>query len=220
VKLLHNEAAIEQRERAQREQLRAAGDALDVSALPSFGFSHRSLMWWGTLGLMAIEGTVFAIAVVGYFYLRAHAAEWPTGAPPPALLWGTLNTAILLASLWPNHWTKQAAERLDLRRVRIGLVVCLAFAVAFLVVRVFEFRNLNVGWDPNAYGSIVWMLLALHTLHQLTDFYDTAVLAALMHTGPLEGQRFVDVSENALYWYFVVVSWLPIYAVIYWGPRG
>jgi heme/copper-type cytochrome/quinol oxidase subunit 3 len=37
--------------------------------------------------------------------------------------------------------------------------------------------------------------------------------------GPLEGKRFVDVSENALYWYFVVLSWLPIYAVIYWAAR-
>ena len=45
------------------------------------------------------------------------------------------------------------------------------------------------------------------------------VLTALMHTGPIEGTRFVDVSENALYWYFVVMSWLPIYAVIYLVPR-
>jgi cytochrome c oxidase subunit I+III len=35
----------------------------------------------------------------------------------------------------------------------------------------------------------------------------------------MEGKRFVDVSENAVYWYFVVLSWLPIYAVIYGAPR-
>jgi cytochrome c oxidase subunit 3 len=29
----------------------------------------------------------------------------------------------------------------------------------------------------------------------------------------------VDVSENELYWYFVVWSWLPLYAVIYGVPR-
>jgi heme/copper-type cytochrome/quinol oxidase subunit 3 len=42
----------------------------------------------------------------------------------------------------------------------------------------------------------------------------------LVFTGPLEGKRYSDVSENALYWYFVVFSWLPIYAVLYWAPRG
>ena len=50
--------------------------------------------------------------------------------------------------------------------------------------------------------------------------WDTAVLDVLFFTGPLEGKRFSDVSENALYWYFVVLSWLPIYAVVYWAPRG
>jgi heme/copper-type cytochrome/quinol oxidase subunit 3 len=41
----------------------------------------------------------------------------------------------------------------------------------------------------------------------------------LLVTGAFEGKRFVDVSENAVYWYFVVLSWLPIYAVIYWAAR-
>jgi cytochrome c oxidase subunit III len=40
-----------------------------------------------------------------------------------------------------------------------------------------------------------------------------------MRTGPLEGKRYVDVSENALYWYFVVIAWIPIYVVIYFGGR-
>ena len=200
--------------------LQPQGAALDVGSLPSFGFSHRSLMWWGTLGLMAIEGTVFALAVVTYFYLRSHAQRWPLASPPPALLWGTLNTAILLVSLWPNHLAKQAAERLDREGVQRWLTACLGIAVLFLVVRWLEFDALHVRWDADAYGSIVWTLMGLHTFHLITDTWDTAVLDVLFFTGPLEGKRFVDVSENALYWIFVVLSWLPIYAVVYLAPRG
>ena len=103
--------------------------------------------------------------------------------------------------------------------MRIGIVVCLVFALAFLGVRILELQSLNCLWDGSAYGSIVWLLMGLHTVHLLTDTVDTVVLAVLMHTGPLEGKRFADVSENALYWYFVVLSWLPIYLVIYWAPR-
>jgi hypothetical protein len=40
-----------------------------------------------------------------------------------------------------------------------------------------------------------------------------------MFVGPIEERRFVDVSENSLYWYFVVFAWLPVYGVIYWAPR-
>lgn len=198
---------------------RRRNDVLDVSQLPSFAFGHRSPMWWGTMGMIAIEGTVFVLGIVSYFYLYSHSPSWPMTTPAPELLWGTLNTLILLASTIPNHLTKKAAERLDLAKVRLWLVVCMTFSIAFLVVRIFEFGALNVRWDTDAYGSIVWMLLGLHTAHLLTDALDSLVLTVLMFTGPLEGRRFVDVSENSMYWNFVVVSWLIIYAVIYWGPR-
>jgi len=193
--------------------------ALYVSQLPSYVFGPRATMWWGTFGVIAIEGMVFALAAASYFYLRSHAREWPLGVPPPELSWGMVNMAILAVSTLPNHWTKRAAEQHDLRKVRIGLTVCVAFALAFLVVRIFEFRSLNVGWDTNAYGSIVWLLLALHTAHLLTDFVDTAVLTVLMYTGPIEGRRYADVADNAVYWDFVVLAWIPLYFIVYWAPR-
>jgi heme/copper-type cytochrome/quinol oxidase subunit 3 len=192
---------------------------LDVSHLPTYAYGHRSLMWWGTVGIMLIEGTVFALTIAAYFYIRTRVETWPPGAASPNLLWGSLNTLILLLSLAPNRWAKKAAEKENLAQVRFALVVALAFAAAFLLVRVLEFQTLNVRWDTNAYGSVVWMLMGLHTAHLLTDVLDTVVLMVLMFTGPLEGKRFVDVSENSLYWYFVVLTWLPIYAVIYLGPR-
>ena len=197
----------------------AGSGALDVRQLPSFDFGVRSLMWWGTAGLMAIESTVFALAIVIYFYLRSHVERWPLTTPPPELLWGTLNTAVLLVSAWPNHLAKRAAERLDRHGVQVWLSVCLGFGFAFLVLRGFELGALNVRWDTDAYGSIVWLLMALHTTHLVTDTWDTTVLDVLFFTGPLEGKRYVDVSENAVYWYFVIASWLPIYAVVYLAPR-
>jgi cytochrome c oxidase subunit 3 len=193
--------------------------SLDVSGLPSYRYGHHSLMWWGLMGLIAIEGMVFVLAVMAYFYLWSQAPQWPLNAAPPDLRWATLNLAILLASIWPNHWTKRVAEDGDERRMRIGLAVCFAFGMVLIGIRALEFTTLNVRWDTNAYGSVVWMLLGLHTVHLVTDVYDTAVLMVLMFTGPLQGRRHVDVAENAMYWYFVVFSWIPIYAVLYWMPR-
>lgn len=154
-----------------------------------------------------------------YFYLRALAPAWPISAAPPALLWGTANTVILLLSLWPNHLAKRAAERLDRKRAALWVWVCLLLAAVFLVLRALEFTTLNILWNENAYGAVVWFLLGLHTTHLITDTVDTAVLGVLLLTGPFDGRRHVDVSENAMYWYFVVFSWIPIYAVIYLAPR-
>jgi cytochrome c oxidase subunit I+III len=176
-------------------------------------------MWWATLCLIAIESMAFALAISSYLYLKGRMPHWPEGAPIPGMVWGTVNVAILVLSVWPNLLARKAAERFDLPRVRLWMAVALAFAFAFNIVRVLEFRQLNVRWDTNAYGSVTWLLLGLHSVHVLTDFLDSTVLAAVMFCGRIDANRFVDVSENAMYWNFVVVSWLPIYAVIYLAPR-
>ena len=195
------------------------GDALDVSELPSYGFGHRSLMWWGTAAMMAIEGVAFAFMIIVYFYLRSVSDTWPYGAPAPDLLWGTTNAVLILLSAIPNIYTDKAAIDQDLHKVRVGLAWCCFFGLLLMVVRALEFKVLNISPTDSAYASAVWLLLALHTFNLITDYADTLVLTTLMFKGPLEGKRFVDVAENSGYWDFVVLTWLPIYAVIYWGPR-
>jgi cytochrome c oxidase subunit III len=192
---------------------------IDVARLPPYAFGQRSLIWWGTMGMIAIEGTMFAMLIAAYFYLKGRAPHWPPGQFSPALLWGTLNTGLLLLSAVPNQLAKVAAEKRDLGRTRLWLAAALLVALAFNIVRIFEFRHLNVWWDENAYGSVVWTLLGFHTFHIVTDFVDSSVLLALTFIGPMQESHFVDLADNAMYWYFVVVSWIPIYAAIYIVPR-
>lgn len=193
--------------------------SIDVSDLPTNAFGSRTLTWWGTLGILIIEGTLFALGIASYFYLRSRSQEWPPNLPLPSLLYGSINTVILLVSLVPNQLAKWAAEREDLGGCRLWETVALAFTVAFLVVRTFEFASLNCRWYTNAYGSVVWSLLAFHTAHLVTECVETAVLVVLLFAGPIQGKRFTDVEDNSFYWYFVIASWGAIYLVIYWAPR-
>ncbi len=192
---------------------------LDVAALPDYAFGHQGLIWWGSVSFMVIEGSMFVLVLITYFFLRTRVPEWPPSLPNPDMTLGTVNTLLLLVSVIPNQMAKKAAEHLDLARVRVLLPVCLAFGITFLVIRAFEFASLNASWDSNAYGSIVWFLMGLHTTHMLTDVVDTGVLTALVLTAHAEPKRMVDVSENALYWYFVVLSWIPVYLTVYFAPR-
>ena len=192
----------------------------DLSRLPLHGLHAASVTWWGTQAFMLIEATGFALAIAVYFYLMSLAATWPINAPEPDLLPGTLVTVILLASAVPNYLLSRWAEQQDLRKTRIGIVIMSVLGIVPLVVRAFEFPALNVSWDSNAYGSIVWTLLGLHTTHLITDLGDTLVLAVLMFTRRGNNRRrFGDVQDNAMYWNFVIATWLPIYGCIYWVPR-
>lgn len=191
----------------------------DISRLPIHGFGSASPTWWGTLAFMLLEGTGFALAIGIYLYLYTLSLEWPLGAPWPDLGPGTALTAVLIASVVPNMLLSRWAKRRELRKVRIGLIVMSIAGAAPLVLRWYEFPALHTHWDSNAYGSITWVLLGLHTTHLITDLGETLVLTALMFTGHVSKRRFGDVQDNALYWNFVVATWLPVYACLYWVPR-
>ena len=182
---------------------------LDVSKLPTVLFGTKSLTWCGIIGMMAIEGMVFVLMIASYFYLHSRSVEWPPHENPPALFWGTLNLCVFLISLVPNEWYRRRARKGDTQAVQIGLVILSLFGIANLVIRYFELRHLNCDWSLDAYGSAVWMLMGLHVTHLLTDFVDTIVLTVLFFTSLVEGKRFMDASENADYWYFVALSWVP-----------
>jgi cytochrome c oxidase subunit III len=192
---------------------------LDVSALPDHAFGNAGLIWWGTVGFMVIEGSMFVMTIIVYFYLRLKVEAWPPSLADPDLTYGTINLALVIASCIPNAFAKRAAEKFDLRGAKLWLTILTIIGIANLVLRVFEYPSLNCRWDDNAYGSIVWLLLSLHTVHLATDVADGGVLLALLAFAPTPKKRFVDLSENSLYWYFIVLWWVPIYLTVFWMPR-
>lgn len=193
----------------------------DLADLPTHAYGARSLTWWGVIAFIVIEGTMFVMAAFAYLFLMSHERTWPPGPYlPPELLAGTLFTAVIVLSEALNVVLKKAGEGERLKPVRLGLVAMVLVGIVLLVIRAFELGALNVSWTTNGYGSILWALLVLHTVHLLTDWGDTVVLCALMFTPHgREPRRFVDVSENALYWRFVWIAWIPIYLLVYIVPR-
>jgi cytochrome c oxidase subunit III len=191
----------------------------DLAHLPAAGFRTHGLWYWGALWFMAIEGAAFVLAYASYLYLMSLAELWPLRDPPPDLEWATLNTLIMLASLWPAHLLSKAARKRDLRATqRLGVVLAVINA-AVVVIRFFELPNLNTRWDHDAYGSIVWALMLMHTLHLLTDFLETLMLTIFSYTHPVDTERFSDIDDDVGYWGFVVATWLPIYLLVFWAPR-
>jgi cytochrome c oxidase subunit 3 len=196
-----------------------SGPVRDVRDLPNFAFGSKAPIWWGNIGFIVIEASGFFMLIVVYLYLANHNPEWPLAQDLPDPLIGSLLAGYFLLSEIPNFWIKKVIHRFDLRKVQIGLVIMSLIALAGLGIRAFEFGALNVRWDTNAYGSILWALLFLHTVHLVTDAAETWAMCGMMFIGPVDARRFVDVGENAEYWDFVVLAWLPVYVVIYWVPR-
>lgn len=191
----------------------------NVSSLPETRFGHHAPQWWGVTGMIAIEGTIFALCIATYFYLRLQTPTWPPqGIGLPSLQAGTLNTALIVIGILPLVLIERHAMRGDRAHVLLYLCIFVALSLVTLVVRGYEFRGLQVKWDTNAYGSIVWITLFFHSLHLLTTFLEKAVLLVYIGLRGMDEKRILDLQLNTLYWYFIVASWVVLYGVIYFGP--
>jgi len=192
---------------------------LDVSGLPSVAFGKSNTTWLGNVLYMMIEGTMFALLFASYFYLRTRSSDWPPIQSPPTLTFGVINGIVFLLSLIPARYAQKVAPTGDRSRIRLALAGLALFAVANMVLRGFELANLNCRWCDNAYGSIIWSLIGLHTGHLITEFIETVSILGIAFTPKMEGTRLADVAINSDYWYFVVVTAVLVDFIIYGTTR-
>lgn len=192
--------------------------ALDVSGLPHMVLGHRDPLWWGVVGLMAIESTVFALAALTYFYLRGSSVVWPPPGSEMPLAVGSANLIALLVSVLPMHLVNKHGGNGEMKKARFWLIVATVIGFVSLLLRCYEFGGMTFRYNSHAYGSIVWTIFGLHTLHLLTSVGENTLFLTLLFKGPIEDKHRLDVRLNGLYWYFVVASWVFLYSFLYWDP--
>ncbi len=193
---------------------------LDVRHLSPYAVRSDGMVWWGMLGMIAIETAVFAMLVSSYFYLKTQSDTWPLGGfDPPKLLLPTINTVVLLISSVVMHWADKGAALDDQRRLRLGIIGAASLAVVFLTLKVVEYSSVPYLWDDNAYGSIVWLIIGFHSVHVFLLLAKTVVVSTLAMRGYFDPTRRLGVIINGMYWHFVVAVWVPLYIVLYWSPR-
>jgi heme/copper-type cytochrome/quinol oxidase subunit 3 len=198
-----------------------ARPVLDPVAHPGEGFSHHASIWWGNRLMLLLEGAGFAILVLTYFYIWRSSDSWPPiGIRVPDIGIGFINLAILVVSILPMwHVARLALRNNNPGVLGYWLLVCVLFGFAAVILRLMEFRGVHTGWNSNPYGAIVWSILAVHFAHILAASLETLVLAILMLRGPVEEKHYGDITVNAVYWYFVALSWVGLWTVVYLAPR-
>lgn len=193
---------------------------LDASGLPTVPFGKRSLLWWGTLAFMVIEGFTLLLMVASWFYLRTNEFDWPPGRTPnPELLIPTLNTVLLLLVIVPMIGVSRAAKRMDRPAVARGLLIAAAMTIPICVLRWFELLALKARWDAHAYASVAWGVVVLHFTLIIVDVFETGTLGLLFLLGKARRKHYPDAADAADYQFFLSLVWVPLYFIVYWMPR-
>jgi cytochrome c oxidase subunit 3 len=195
--------------------------AIDVAGLPPSSVSTHALVYWGNVLMLTIEGTVLALLVMAYFYLRFWMPAWPPpGADMPSLLWPTLNLVVLALSIVPMRIADKAAEHHERRPVQLGLLAGIALGLLFLAGQILVWRSFTFDYASHVYGSIVYAILGAHTIHVVVCLAEAAVLAAFAFSeDKYHDEQRLGVLTSGLYWNSVAGSWLILYLVLFIGPR-
>jgi cytochrome c oxidase subunit I+III len=213
----------------QRTALDSIRRRINLAHLEQDTLDHRSPIWWGNLLLLFIETTMFGILIASYLYYRNIDFQVfpppsvekypPIYHPVPDLGLPTWNLALLLFSVLPMAWTDWACLKRKVLSVKIGLTITILCGIAAAVLRFYEFPCLKFRWDTNAYASVIWLILGMHLAHIITATCENGLMASWLFTKGLDDKHARDIRVTAVYWYWVVGTWIVLYGLVYWGPR-
>ncbi len=179
----------------------------------------RSTSWWAMVIVILNEAVVFASLLASYFYLRFNSVLWPPqGVERPELTLSSINTAILISSSIVLQWAVRGIARGSVGRLRVGLAIAFILGAIFLGIQIYEYTQLRFLPQDHAYGSLFWGITGLHAAHVLVGLLMSAYVQGRAAYGHFSANRRQAVENVALYWHFVDVVWIFIFASLFLSP--
>lgn len=144
---------------------------------------------------------------------------------------GAVNTIVLLFSSLTVVLAIHAAQQNKKNFVVINLVLTIACALAFLVVKYFEYSHkIHAGLLPGAHftnGSlsnpdqihiffgIYFMMTGLHGFHVVVGIILLTWLLMRTIRGDFSSQYYLPLELGGLYWHLVDVIWIFLFPLLY-----
>ena len=169
----------------------------------------------GMILFIASEVMFFAALFGAYFTIRAGAAEWPPPGTHLDLLVPALATGVLVASSATVHLAATGAEHGHRARTSRWLGVTIALGALFLGAQAFEYSQLDFSLSDHAYGTLFYSLTGFHALHVFAGLVTLALVWSKNARGQVSAERPGPVVAAGLYWHFVDVVWVFLFATLY-----
>ncbi|HEU4942939.1 MAG TPA: cytochrome c oxidase subunit 3 [Gaiellaceae bacterium] len=170
----------------------------------------------GMLLFIASEIMLFGSFFTAYFFIRVSGnSEWPLEPFHLPKFVAGVNTAILVTSSFTIHWALQSIKRGNRAGLQAGLVLTLALGTTFLLTQILEYSRVGFAPHDGAFGTIFYGLTGLHGAHVFVGLTLLSFATIRAFRGHFTEAHHHGVEIPGIYWHFVDVMWIVVYATIY-----
>jgi cytochrome c oxidase subunit 3 len=185
-----------------------------------------------TLGMwtfLATEVLFFGGMFLSYIIYRyAYPVAFAEASKHTIILYGTINTAILLTSSLTMALAVHAAQAGRNKALLGFLLITIFFACCFLVVKGLEYHedldehlwpgnHFRPGLPAQAqiFWFLYWAMTGLHALHVTIGVVVLSVIAWMAAQRRFSEYYYNPVDISGLYWHFVDIVWIWLYPLLY-----
>jgi cytochrome c oxidase subunit 3 len=172
----------------------------------------------GMFLFIASEAMLFGAFFTAYFFVRVvnpEAPGWPLEPFHLPVFVAGVNTAVLVTSSFTMHWALQSIKRGNRNGLKAGLVLTFFMGLAFLLTQMLEYARIGFTPADGAFGTIFFGLTGLHGAHVFVGLTLLAVATIRAFRGHFTPEHHHGVEIPGIYWHFVDVMWIVVYATIY-----
>ena len=189
---------------------------------PTTGLSNEKMTMWAFLGSDCL---LFGALISTYLLLRNRkplSGEEPlTAADLFDIPFTSVSSFVLLMSSLTMVLAVSSITRGEMERCKLWLLTTAALGSVFIAGQVYEFTSFyreGLGYTVSISSSAFYTLTGFHGVHVSLGIVMLVTLWVLVSRGILGPDRAETVEIIGLYWHFVDIVWIVIFAIVYLIP--
>jgi|TARA_Y100000996_G_scaffold395767_1_gene361273 heme/copper-type cytochrome/quinol oxidase subunit 3 len=185
------------------------------------GLTNEKVTMWAFLGSDCL---LFGALISTYLLLRNRvgpATEGPTAADLFDIPFTSVSSFVLLMSSLTMVLAVTSIQRGEMDRCKLWLLTTAALGAIFIAGQVYEFTSFyreGLGFTTNISSSAFYTLTGFHGVHVSLGIVMLVTMWVLVSGGQIGAERAETIEIIGLYWHFVDIVWIVIFAVVYLIP--
>lgn len=179
------------------------------------GMPHRKILMWTFL---ASDCMFFGSLIATYLVYRGHSTSHPLPEDIFDIPLTSTSSFVLLLSSWLMVLALSAVQKGNLWQFRLWTLGVAFFGSIFLGFQVYEFTHFvhaGLTLKQNLFGTTFFVLTGTHGCHVAIGVLWLMSLFFYSFIGGVTKERALDVEIAGLYWHFVDIVWILIFAAVY-----